>query len=731
MVARASSLYASLARLETLRAMDPRSNIVRWTAPRSAFFPDPSGDAPPALAAALRAEGARLIEDAPADVRAAFASRAGNSCRFLSPATVRALLRESRPHPSLDSRESALALLAYCISDVDPDDASSASDLRGTPLVPLADGTLGVFAFRDPDDADSHRGTDAHTPTFHIPDVTEFAFLARGVANVLVDVDACATISGVTEKLVAMASRATGAALNLSLVDARALASFLPATLPATWRSPDGRGCGRTVAWRADGSNGDPDADALALLWRRLAATSPETLTAFEGWPLLPVDDGDHLAPLVPHGPIVRGEGWTEPAADALAAMGVRRLRGEGVVAAAIVAHPLVATYVRPASAAGVLDGAVAAAATDESTAALVPVDASPERRWRAAAAAVPRWVRERADPPARRALRAFLAQNKWFEPRAAGGKLEGARLDLLRSLPIFETRGNRKVCGVRNGRENAAEHSDSGTRADHHSDAASEEDSSRFVALDASPAPMLAPSDADPSLLCAAFLRVGGDAEANLLETRCGVTRASLATVLADFALPALAAGELPSSAAPRALDAAFASLAAARAAWTGAADVEKLETAIRRHACVPTPCGARSRVRPTCSILASNVSERFWILANVSRRRPSTPAIASRRSPSWACARLSARRVSSRPRDRWRVWRRQAGTSRARWRAGARSSTISTDSRRRGMTRRGMTRYPRRIPRRMRSRETRIATTARPSRCGASWDPSRGVPC
>ena len=283
--------------------------------------------------------------------------------------------------------------------------------------------------------------------------------------------------------------------------------------------------------------------------------------------------------------------------ADALAAMGVRRLRGEGVVAAAIVAHPLVATYVRPASAAGVLDGAVAAAATDESTAALVPVDASPERRWRAAAAAVPRWVRERADPPARRALRAFLAQNKWFEPRAAGGKLEGARLDLLRSLPIFETRGNRKVCGVRNGRENAAEHSDSGTRADHHSDAASEEDSSRFVALDASPAPMLAPSDADPSLLCAAFLRVGGDAEANLLETRCGVTRASLATVLADFALPALAAGELPSSAAPRALDAAFASLAAARAAWTGAADVEKLETAIRRHACVPTPCGALAR--------------------------------------------------------------------------------------------------------------------------------------
>ena len=147
-------LYASLARLETLRAMDPRSSIVRWTAaPRSAFFPDPSGGRRIALAAALRAR-ARASHRGRARGRARGVRVArGKFVSNLIPRDGSRALARIPPAPSLDSARSALQLLAYCISDVDPDDASSASDLRGTPLVPLADGTLGVFAFRDPDDA--------------------------------------------------------------------------------------------------------------------------------------------------------------------------------------------------------------------------------------------------------------------------------------------------------------------------------------------------------------------------------------------------------------------------------------------------------------------------------------------------------------------------------------------------------------------------------------------------
>ena len=40
-----------------------------------------------------------------------------------------------------------MALLEYVLSDVNPADPAGAADLEGVPLVPLADGTLGRFAF--------------------------------------------------------------------------------------------------------------------------------------------------------------------------------------------------------------------------------------------------------------------------------------------------------------------------------------------------------------------------------------------------------------------------------------------------------------------------------------------------------------------------------------------------------------------------------------------------------
>ena len=70
-----------------------------------------------------------------------------------------------------------------------------------------------------------------------------------------------------------------------------------------------------------------PTYDALAALWRLFVTKSPNTLAPFEaGWPLLPVDEGERLAPLTPHGALVRGEGWSEHAASAVRALGVSRL---------------------------------------------------------------------------------------------------------------------------------------------------------------------------------------------------------------------------------------------------------------------------------------------------------------------------------------------------------------------------------------------------------------------
>lgn len=71
---------------------------------------------------------------------------------------------------------------------------------------------------------------------------------------------------------------------------------------------------------------------------------------------------------------------------------------------------------------------------------------------------------------------------------------LEGARLDLLRSLPIFETHGGASKDGV-----------------------------VTFVSLASTPPPLLAPAGADVSLLPATFLCLDTDAEAGMLETYAG----------------------------------------------------------------------------------------------------------------------------------------------------------------------------------------------------------------
>jgi len=201
---------------------------------------------------------------------------------------------------------------------------------------------------------------------------------------VLIDYVACVE-AGVMPALVAIASGVAGRALNLREVDGDALAALLPRILPSEWASKRRRpvgdavggggvgvgggvgGGGNTVDWKPCGSEGHPSAATLALLWSRMAAVSPHSLARFEGWPLLPVRGGAALAPLTPHGPVVRGEGWSENMCAALHSLGVQRLH-EGEVADAAIAHRQLGTYVRPASAAGVLDSAVAAAAIDPGT---------------------------------------------------------------------------------------------------------------------------------------------------------------------------------------------------------------------------------------------------------------------------------------------------------------------------------------------------------------------------
>jgi|AntAceMinimDraft_1070359.scaffolds.fasta_scaffold06425_1 sacsin len=206
------------------------------------------------------------------------------------------------------------------------------------------------------------------------------------------------------------------------------------------------------------------------------------------------------------------------------------------------------------------------------------------------------------ADATARRALRAFLLQRRWFAASAVGGCLEGARLDLLRALPVFETYGcgGGGSGGGGSGDEKTVVVGDTKAVTKHGGVvvvANTAADSIAFCYLSSTPAPLLAPAGTDVTLLPRTFLKLDDAAEGTLLETYAGVTRVTTAALLADHVIPALANAVLPAASAPRALDAALAAITAARASWTGAADGERLANAVKRHACIPTLGGRLAR--------------------------------------------------------------------------------------------------------------------------------------
>lgn len=97
--------------------------------------------------------------------------------RLLTPASARAQVASSPQACAALVRDlpQATALLAYCLSDIDERDAESARQLIGVPLVPLADGSLGVIG-----------GNVAGCGKMFVA-VREHTYLLRGQPRFLVD----------------------------------------------------------------------------------------------------------------------------------------------------------------------------------------------------------------------------------------------------------------------------------------------------------------------------------------------------------------------------------------------------------------------------------------------------------------------------------------------------------------------------------------------------------------
>ena len=343
-------------------------------------------------------------------------------------------------------------------------------------------------------------------------------------------------------------------------------------------------------------------------------------MAPFEGAPLLPVDDGAALAPLTPHGAVVRGEGWSESASRALEALGVRRLAAEDPAGVAAAARPLSPRYARPATAAGTLDSAVAAASR------LVPPEELVEAEGtnggararagfgggavaRGGAAGAGGFETRGPDAPRAEGAARFLTQRRWFQ-NGTQNALVGARLDLLRSLPVFE-----RCEPVRDA-----------TRA---SEPRASAAAASFVSLDATPSPLVAPEEAPSRLLTSSFLSLDSEDEALVLTKHCRVPRADTVAFFSAHVLPALASGELAGSLAPSARTRRLENFAPRARAWTGAADRKALGDALASHACVRP---ARRRfTSPAGSFRPDGFSDRSSTRTSTSRRRRSTRASAS----------------------------------------------------------------------------------------------------
>jgi sacsin len=459
-------LYESLTEVPILhtRAVEPgvRKSDHWWVTPRQALYKDEEFARGAALTSALVSEGLPVVEP-PLGARALLLehSAGGGDAAVCTPALVRARLRGFGRHGGLERREDALTLLEYCLEDVLDDEAGD--HLVNLPLVPLLDGLLGKFAKRP-----GASGLDFVLASNEVEER-----VLEGVPHRVVD----GTVAGALgERIRSIAQSGT---TNGRLLSAPLLGALLSEILPLEWR---GQG---HVAWEVLGANAQLSAseqeqevrsftqrDAalraqsgrrvsaslvvpltkqcsvnwLAALWQWLGEHSRADVKDFSDWPLLPVSDGG-LCQLSLSSAVI-GQGWealesgtattppenvpsldestrngasSNPQQPGL--LGVLRKLGckflhPGVIP--VSEHPLASQFVHPPTAVGILKALSAACEKDRGG-----------------------LVSQRVanlNLSERSLLRRFFTQPRWWS--GALGQPDSSSVNILRSLPIFETFG-------------------------------------------------------------------------------------------------------------------------------------------------------------------------------------------------------------------------------------------------------------------------------------------------
>jgi sacsin len=355
----------------------------RWLTPKEALYHDEEFVNKEELARVLIAKGFPLVRPSMTLRNMLFMYCVLNP-RMVLPHLIRSELRKPGKHVGLVDRSNALVLLEYCLGDVIDEEAVEV--LSGLPLIPLANGALGVFERKG-----DRKGLSV------ICNELEFQ-LVRSLPGVIVDM-------GIPKELferltnIARVGNASLCCFSYVLLAQQ----FLNQILPPEWKGVD------EVEWKPDLVSRHPNEDWLMLCWQYLRENC-KTLSSFEEWPLLPTTTG-HLCRLRTNSKVLRSSGvWSSSIEGTIVKLGCLILRnGLGVEE-----HQQLSAYVHSASAAGVLDTIFVAASHQLTRVPLLFAKVSNTER---------------------RELRKFLSDGRWY----AGNQLSDIQLHVLKSLPIFE----------------------------------------------------------------------------------------------------------------------------------------------------------------------------------------------------------------------------------------------------------------------------------------------------
>ncbi|KAG0589167.1 hypothetical protein KC19_1G000400 [Ceratodon purpureus] len=351
----------------------------RWITPKQALYHDEEFFDAEGLAGALTAEGFPLVQLSLTLRNTLFKFCVSNP-RMVLPSLVRAQLCKPGKHGGLVERSNALVMLEYCLEDVIDDEAGEV--LTGLPLVPLADGTLGVFDKRS--DAD----------VFLICRDLEYRIL-ESIPDKLVD-------QSIGEKLTErLRNIATESNMNLCRPTGAILVQLFARLLPSEWKALN------EVEWNPDLYARHPRQDWLRWVWQHFREDCKD-LSVFKDWPLLPTKSG-HLCKFQTHSKIIREGVWSPSLESILTKVGCRILRNDMGVE-----HPRLSAYVQDGTAAGIVD-------TFRSI-----TSQEPQQLFQAF---------EDLNIVERRVLREYLFDAKWY----AGDEMNEERLMVVRTLPIFE----------------------------------------------------------------------------------------------------------------------------------------------------------------------------------------------------------------------------------------------------------------------------------------------------